>query len=255
MPFAVEYATGLGRVMVLTGDVDEPTFAEWPTRGELLGKLIPEIRSEIEFDKADARRRFRSMFRDLVGQLRGTLDQFAGERPIPFSWVAGLLLIFIGLVGPIDYYVVNRYLGRPLLGWITFPLIVLGMSGLIVYLASRSKLQDPAIRQLSVVDIDAASNLGRGFTLAQCYSPTATLTDYSVETDPSLFNAKNQSSLIGWWGVPGSVFGGLASTSNERLLPGYAIELNPEGSTASSSIKQLPFPASSTRSISGWWQF
>jgi len=40
---------------------------------------------------------------DLSGQLRGALDQFAGVSLVPFSVVAGLVFLYILLIGPGDY--------------------------------------------------------------------------------------------------------------------------------------------------------
>ena len=51
-------------------------------------------------------------YTDIIGQLRGALDQFSGVTLFAFSWVAVLLGVYVLLIGPGDYFFLNRVLGR-----------------------------------------------------------------------------------------------------------------------------------------------
>ena len=49
-----------------------------------------------------------------------------------------------------------------LLGWLSFPLMVLAFSGLLIAWSAGGPTR-PAVHRLEVVDIDATSGVGRGF--------------------------------------------------------------------------------------------
>ena len=52
-------------------------------------------------------------YRDLVGQLRATLDVFPSVRVLSFGQIVALLLGVILLIGPLDYLVSVKWLKRP----------------------------------------------------------------------------------------------------------------------------------------------
>ena len=65
---------------------------------------------------------------DLAESLNQTLDDFQGVTPIPFAAVAAMILGYIVLIGPGDYFLVKKLLKRMELTWITFPLWVILVS-------------------------------------------------------------------------------------------------------------------------------
>ena len=75
-------------------------------------------------------------YRDLAGQLRSSLDQFQGIRLVPFSVVALMIVAYILLIGPGDYFFLKKVLGRMELTWITFPTIVV-LTSLAAYALGR----------------------------------------------------------------------------------------------------------------------
>ncbi len=44
-------------------------------------------------------------------------------------------MALIAAIGPLDYLLLNRVFGRPLLGWLTFPIVAIGLSMVLVYQA------------------------------------------------------------------------------------------------------------------------
>ena len=40
-------------------------------------------------------------------------------------------MALIAAIGPLDYLLINRVLGRPLLGWVSFPVVAIGLSVLL----------------------------------------------------------------------------------------------------------------------------
>src|SRR5690606_27663597 len=76
---------------------------------------------------------------DLAGQVHAALDRFASQRRTPFSIISLIVLLVAALVGPLDYWLINRVLGRPLLGWVSFPLSIVLMSAVVLGMQYRSR--------------------------------------------------------------------------------------------------------------------
>ena len=64
------------------------------------------------------------------------------SSPIGFAAVAGLAIVYIFCLGPLDYLLVNRWLRRPWVAWITFPFIVLLFCVAAMSLAAMAKWFD-----------------------------------------------------------------------------------------------------------------
>ena len=60
-------------------------------------------------------------YNDLAGQLRSALDRFDGVRLVPFWLVAGLIVVYLLLIGPGDYFFLRKLVGRMEWTWLTFP--------------------------------------------------------------------------------------------------------------------------------------
>src|SRR6185436_6169968 len=76
-------------------------------------------------------------YNDLGGAMRQQLGQsFVSVVPVGFAVVAGLAIAYMVFLGPLDYLLVNRWLRRPWVAWISFPLIVLAFCGAAMLLAS-----------------------------------------------------------------------------------------------------------------------
>lgn len=98
---AAQFVVGFGHVTVVAADLDRPEFAQWPERLRLVSQVIGGLFDEQSVDR-DGRDRSTS-FGDLVGQMRGTLDQFAIKPKYSFSLVSLVLMLLIAAIGPLDY--------------------------------------------------------------------------------------------------------------------------------------------------------
>ena len=85
---------------------------------------------------------------------------------VSFGWVALLIVLYILLIGPVEYFFLKRVLGRLELTWITFPIIVLTVSLAAYFTAYALKGRDLKVNKIDVVDVDpapaAASTARRG---------------------------------------------------------------------------------------------
>lgn len=86
------------------------------------------------------------------GRVFGALGAFSRANPLPFGTVLAFGLIYLLLIGPIDF-LLGRRLRKPLLTWVTFPVIAIGFSVAAAVLISVRKAGDTEVRCVEVVDV------------------------------------------------------------------------------------------------------
>ena len=64
----------------------------------------------------------------LLGEVQHRLENFEKVPVVNFGWVALFILVYILIVGPLDYFLLKRVFKRLELTWITFPAIVVVVS-------------------------------------------------------------------------------------------------------------------------------
>jgi hypothetical protein len=245
---------GFGQVVFVAFDLDQPPLADWEGRPRMVLKII---RGEFSQDNRAAAQSQSGQvshvgYHDMVGQLRGALDQFETVPFVAFSVVASLILVYIVLIGPVDYFLLKNVMGRMQLTWVTFPLIVLAFLVLAVILKSQLKDSRILVNQVDVIDVDAETGLVRGTTWAHIYSPITE--KYDVTLQPSVTRDADAvtTNLLSWQAMPGTGLGGLGSiTAAATFADPYVISVAEEAP----AIVGLPIQIGSTTSISSrWWQ-
>jgi len=234
VPLVVEYSVGFGKIVVIAADLEQDLFVSWPERLDLITQLTDPILIP-ESQQTVTRNRMTS-YDDLAGQLRSSLDRFSTRRRVGFSIVSLVLMALIALIGPLDYLLINRLLGRPLLGWVSFPLVAIGMSIVLIWQARplRVTSDDGTLaalasglesNQLEIFDIDTIAGVGRGFSARYFYSHDARSVDVSVLPSESLRSISG----AGWTmitaplGNPGRAFGGIPIAIEDSRLPTYRV--------------------------------
>ncbi len=270
-PLAVDYNVGFGRVTVVAADLDNDAFARWPERLDLITRLtgtilIPEPPQE------QRRQRSRSTaYDDLAGQLRSALDQFGIKRQFGFSLVSLILMALIAAIGPLDFLLINRVLGRPLLGWLTFPIVAIGLSIVLAYQSkpvatagtSTSGTSDVPLHynRIEIFDFDANHGIGRGFATNYLYVHGAARFDITVEETESLSAvSKTMDEMVTVpFGYAGESFGGIQIAIEDSRLPIYQVEFDIDGSgdgaETRTSMKGLPLASRSSKSIATYCRF
>ena len=180
-------------------------------------------------------------YRDLSGQLRSALEdfRFGGMSLIPFSWVAVLIVIYIVLIGPVDYLFLRRIVRRMEFTWITFPLVAVIVGGVAVLLTGFYKGDQFAVRQLAVIDHDLTSGSQRQMLWAHAYSPA------NDQYDMTLTGEANR--LLCWHGLPGTALGGMqtpAATASDDTAYNY---IPADSDPQQLAIEQRPFQSTSGR--------
>ena len=221
-PIIVRYSYGLGMVLFVAYDLDTPPLANWDGNatpdGEAAG-AVAEHGATMESTEQRTGRVAHEGFRDLVGQLRTALDDFPGVTLVAFSWIAGLVLLYIVLIGPGDYFLLGRVIGRMHWTWVTFPALVLAFGGLAVWLNLNLKGDRLQVNQAEVVDVDAQSGVLRGTSWFHVYSPATRAFEFEMDTEEGPFAGRQDGDALSWQGLPGPGLGGMSSQIAGYVFP------------------------------------
>jgi len=252
-PIIVRAPTGLGQVVFMAADLDKAPFSDWADRPRLIEKLLRGD-AEQNQDRSSASGPTGQLvhlgYNDLVGQLRTGAEQFSGVQLISFAWVAGLIILYILLIGPADYFFLRDVLRRMSWTWVTFPFIAVVFCLLAVLMRASFKAPDVKLNQIDLVDIDLERSIARGTTWAHLYTPRSA--SYDLQLTSAWLDAANEASgcLLSWQGLPGTGLGGLQSKSATLFQSPYTIDRT----TNDSQIENAPIEIDGTKAFVGrWW--
>ena len=275
-PLVMEYRVGFGSVVATAADLHSEPFIDWPDRMTLLTAIVGS--SMMPYDTNKQTKNRATAYDDLAGQVRASLDQFSSKNSLHFSIVALILMALIALIGPLDFLLVNRWFGKPLLGWFTFPLVAIGLSGVLIWQANQTRspvASSPSIEsvltarsgtaaletnRIEVIDIDSMSGLGRGRSIDYSYTHNAKVLDLELLTSPS-FDAIATESVhhACSFGFPGKSFGGIQIALEDGRLPAYDATsghlLTQPTARANRLITGLPLAPRSSKGIQHTFQF
>jgi len=275
VPTIMRKPFGFGQVVILAFDPDEPPMDSWLGRARLIEHvLIGQFDERSPANEKELLSQASQVgFDDLVGQLRIALEQYQGITLVAFSWVAALVVIYILLIGPGDYFFLKKVVRRMHWTWLTFSLLVLGFSAIAVVLAAQWKGARVHINQVDLIDIDFTNQrpaetdsplpsdrqqpaLVRGTTWVHLYNPQAELIDLALS--PQLPGEEIQPAkvLFTWQGLPGQGLGGMDQRPAPSLFgSAYTIlSAPPPSSSIASAMAAMPIAASSSKSLTGrWW--
>ena len=158
-PWSCAVAYGFGRVTLITLDVDQKPFSDWPDRSLFWVRALDLKRPRGRRERAGpamapGRDSVPMASRTSRASFAAALEQFPGVKLIPFGWVAFFIFLYILLIGPGDYFFLKKVLKRMELTWITFPTIVLTVSLVAYYAAYVLKGNDLLVNKIDLVDID-----------------------------------------------------------------------------------------------------
>lgn len=246
LPLVVRRSLGFGQIIFAAAELDDPTLRAWRDRGLFVRRLLgmDEARSSLA---AESTAVLHYGFDDLAGQLRSALDQFPEVPLVSFSLVMGLLVAYLVLVGPGDYFFLRKLVGRMGLTWVTFPLVVAAFCVGTFVLVHRLKGHDVRVNQVDLIDLEAESNLVRGTSWATVFSPR---TDrYRLAFEVAGPDGARAPTLAAWFGLPGAGLGGM----DPKTSPPAAWKQGYEFSPDLDEVRGLPIAAWATRSLTARW--
>ena len=220
-----------------------------------MGRILSEEeeRRTRESTQTHGRRVTHIGYDDITGQLRGALDQFSEVKLVAFSAVAGLIGIYILLIGPGDYFFLKRLVKRMHLSWLTFPLVSVAFCVLAFFLSNELRGRQVRVNQVDLVDVVVPKNVIRGTSWASFYSPDTAEMDLSIRVFPQYVNSTD--AVLAWQPLPGNGLGGVDAPLPQGLSSGtYGLEMSRSSDESiSTNIRSMPTVASSTKSLVTRW--
>jgi hypothetical protein len=249
LPLIVRTPRGMGQIVFVAADLDQGPLGKWGDRPLLLAKLL-DLHSGRVDEPTDNAALMHNRYNDLSGQLRSALDEFTGVRTIPFSIVALLIVFYILLIGPGDYFFLRKIVRRMEWTWLSFPVIVVVVSGAAYMLAYYLKGDQLRVNQADLVDVDAATGFVRGATWLDIFSPR--METFNLSLQPRLPDGRTDASSQSWFawlGLQGEALGGMNPRgANPTLWPehySFAPDLR--------AMLGVPIQVWSTKSFTGRW--
>ncbi len=120
---------------------------------------------------------------------------------VSFGWVVMLIVLYIVLVGPLEYYLLKRILGRLELTWLTFPIIAPSCRCVRrTFSAESVKGREQRVNKIDVVDVDLTSNRVYGTTWFTIFSPK--IDNYTIGVEPGSGWGTSEGANLSWMGPP-----------------------------------------------------
>ena len=251
-PLVARMPLGFGNLILVTFDLDAAAIQQWPGRSDLLSQILVGQRiRRATTQPADRTEKNQLGYRDIAGQLRATLDQFPGITPIRFPWIVSLVLLYLLLIGPGDYFLFRKLKLAPHWTWVTFPLIVFGFVAAVAAV-NRAKGEQRQINLVTIIDFDQSTRFLRRSDWGHIYSPVEERLSVQLQAEPKADSSSpSLNSLVAWQGLPGVGFGGLDVSADSAPFSGSYSIVATRSEPLATSIEGLPLQVGATRSLVG----
>jgi hypothetical protein len=266
-PLVAHVKYGLGQITYLAFSFDDAKgFANWDGRVDFLKGLVKNLAPAAGgvVGQNDFNMRGDPSASDLASNLLNMLDNF-DVRVIPFAYVALFIVLYILIVGPLDFFLLKYVFKRLELTWITFPTVVLAVSVIAYFSAYAIKGNDLKINKVDVVDFDlrtganareAAPVQAYGQSFFTILSPRIQSYTIGLEPNPAwgFTPAPGQSQLsadlLTWMGRPDNTPWGMGRSGSQGFFrnPYWFV---PEQSAA--ALEGVPIPVWTTKAFTASW--
>lgn len=169
VPVMIDHAYGRGRVTLLPFSARTPGFRDnadaaefWTVQLNLPTKGFDASKEIYGDDFLD----------DQIGShpLTEWVSDYSKIPPPKLDWAFTLILIYIALVGPIDYLVL-RQLNRMYWTWFTFTSYVVGFSAAALIAGAKLADHPAAVREFTILDCSPADQMTRGISITGVLTP------------------------------------------------------------------------------------
>jgi hypothetical protein len=258
IPLIAHVRYGLGKITYFAFSLEDPLFRQWNGRDQFLQtmiyKLAPRAPAQVEDQRFAGRGRDNT---DMSTELLAQLDNF-DVKVIPFGYVALFIVLYILVVGPLDFFLLKYVFKRMEWTWITFPVVVLAVSVIAYFAAYALKGRDLKINKVDVVDFDMRTSGDKnvhayGHTFFTILSPR--IQNYTIGVEPNTefwgeTSGKVRSvDLLGWMGRPsgGPHEMGRSGSSGFFRKP-YTFREDARG------VEGVPIPVWTSKAFSATWE-
>ena len=257
LQLATRRAYGLGEIVFIPFDMNAKVLTDWTNYPELIRKFSGASQLVTD-DVGPTTKRSGSVshygYTDLTGQLRVGLDNFSNVGFIQFTLIAVLIVTYILLIGPVDYFFLNRVIGKMEWTWVTFPFLTILFCLLAWMLSKWTRPSEVQLNQLEIIDVEVETGQAHGKIWSSLYSPTSERSNFQLQTQNEL-GFKLDNSIVSWNGLPGDGLGGMQTRQSANTAKeSYKQELRlDESGQVNATIDGLPMRVSSSRSLFAQW--
>lgn len=262
----VRYPYGRGNITLAAVELDRPPFTSWKARDKFWKKLIHQEAPKVH--NVARQQQFGGMMgeeipgQDVTTRLHYQLDNFNVPQ-ISFGWVALFILLFILIVGPLDYLILKVVFKRLEWTWITFPAVVIIITVVSYFTAYALKGDDQKINKVDLVDIDLRTALDKDYQTKAAYgygrswfailSPR--IQDYTISMQPAMDSWTKQQGenlplndvMVTWLGRPEDTGPGGIGRQNSTSLFRRTYDYAPDAT----ALKSVPIPVWTTKAFTG----
>jgi hypothetical protein len=165
-PLGIIARRGRGQITVLMFSPELEPFLSWRNRSPFWAKMTalpPEMLSSEQYNQATG---------PSIDGVFGAMIDSRQVRKLPVGWLLLLLLAYLVVIGPLDYYWLKK-VNRQMLTWITFPIYVALFSLLIYFIGYKLRAGETEWNELHLVDVLPVADTSelRGRTYSSIYSP------------------------------------------------------------------------------------
>ncbi len=257
LPLIIRGAYGLGQVQICAADLNQEPLVSWPDRKLLLEELLLDsIDSPRKIQTGSASQVALVGYDDMAGQLRSFLDDFPSVQSGNLLAVAAVVALLVALIGPLDYFVIQRILQKPTWTWWSLGLWSAITLGVVIGLVQWWKPDRELLNSIEIVDFDYATRSIKGSAFMSQYVGKSGRYDLEasnrqlIARTPELQSEAEQKKYpinLNWFGQPGSGLGGFDSNVRTDFgFPSYRL-------TANSSLDRLGIPTSGTKALRAEW--
>lgn len=243
---------GFGKVTLLGVDLSRPPLVGWESLPLLCEKLVGYRRvMEQRSQRTATAQLSESGVSELHTQLVTGLDQFPTSEK-PTSWFAmGMIILYLLVIGPLDYLIVHKLLRRPHWTWVTFPIVVVAAAGVAAGTAQERNPDAAIANQVDLVDFNGEAGTARVHSWTAFTSPSTDRYEVHAELPGGIFvsgDAENATGRVSWSGIPETGFRGMYRTGGlDQWKAEYSFTPNRD------AISDLPVSIWSSASVSAEW--
>jgi hypothetical protein len=245
---------GLGQVTLIALDLDQMHFKDEAARAAFWKDFREDLGTErnVVIQPQMGGPFFANTTNDLATRLQQNLEYFEDIPVIGFGWVALFILLYIVVVGPLDYFFLKKVVKRLELTWITFPAVVLFISVAAYFIAYWIKGDKLKMNKVDLVDIDLRTDQVHGNTWFTLFSPR--IEHYTIGVEPvappwAPANTRDASTVVSWMDRPETnPYGSGRSRGQSLFRRAYDYEANAAG------LRGVPIQVWSTKSFTASWE-
>lgn len=253
---------GMGHVTVVGFDPEQAPFIRWKGQTQFWKNRILDDPQAPRATVTSRYGRLQGGFgqvqfggdegNELGSQFQQSLEDFQDVPVVSFGYIALFILVYILIVGPLDYVFLKKVVKRLEWTWITFPIVVLVISTVAYFMAYRMKGKDQRVNKVDLVDIELIGKQAQvyGHSWFTIFSPR--IQHYTVAVEPAAdigwAPREKTATVVSWLGRPDDSSRGSRRPRSQSLFR-RTYEWEPDAS----GMKGVPIPVWSTKSFSADW--